>query len=112
VFDDGFEWRGKRKSYDGYEGMFVIASNNRTRPTVVDRDLTPLVEEDGKPYSGCYVNGTITLWSQDNQYGKRVNANLRAVQFVKDGDAFGVKPADAEDEFDVLDGDDDEDFLD
>jgi len=106
------EWRGKKKSYDGYEGMFVISSSNKTRPTVVDRDLTPLVEDDGKPYAGSYVNASITLWTQDNQYGKRVNANLRAVQFVKDGDAFGVRPADAEEEFDVLDGDDDDDFLD
>jgi len=105
------KYRGKPKEYDGYEGMFVLSSSNRTRPTVVDRDLTPLVEDDGKPYAGCYVNASITLWTQDNQYGKRVNANLRAVQFVRDGDAFGIRPADAEEEFDVLDGDDD-DFLD
>lgn len=105
------KWRGKPKTYDGYEGMFVISSSNKTRPTVVDRDLTPLAETDGKPYAGCFVNATITLWVQDNQYGKRVNANLRAVQFVSDGDAFGVRPVDAEEEFDVLDGDDD-DFLD
>jgi hypothetical protein len=106
------KWRGKAKEYDGYEGMFVISSSNKNRPTVVDRDLTPLVEGDGRPYAGCYVNASITLWTQDNQYGKRVNANLRAVQFVRDGDAFGVRPADAEEEFDVLDGDDDDDFLD
>lgn len=106
------EWRGKKKTYDGYEGMFVISSSNQSRPTVVDRDLTQLVEEDGKPYAGSYVNASITLWVQDNQFGKRVNANLRAVQFVKDGEAFGVRPADAEEEFDVLDGDDDDDFLD
>ena len=49
-----------------------------------------------------------------NEFGKRINANLRAVQFVKDGEAFGVKPVDAEDEFDVLEGDaagGDDDFL-
>jgi hypothetical protein len=106
------KWRGKPKTYDGYEGMFVISSANTTRPTVVDRDRTPLTEADGKPYSGAYVNGSITLWVQDNKYGQRINANLRAVQFVKDGEAFGVRPADAEEEFDVLDGDDDDDFLD
>lgn len=107
-----FKWRGKPKTYDGYEGMFVISSANTTRPTVVDRDRSPLTDADGKPYSGCFVNGSITLWVQDNSYGKRINANLRAVQFVKDGEAFGVRPADAEEEFEVLDGDDDDDFLD
>lgn len=106
-----FKWRGKPKDYDGYEGKFSIASSNRTRPTVVDRDLTPIIFEDGKIYSGVYVNGSISLWVQDNNYGKRINANLRAVQFVRDGDAFGVKPVDAEDEFDVVE-DSDDDFLD
>ena len=109
-----FEWRGKKKDYDGYEGMFYVTSANKTRPTVVDRDRSPLAEEDGKPYSGAFVNGSITLWVQDNEFGKRINANLRAVQFVKDGEAFGVKPVDAEDEFDVIDDidGDGEDFLD
>lgn len=95
------------KEYDGYEGMFYISSANKTRPTVVDRDRSPLVAEDGKPYAGCYVNGTITLWAQDNEYGQRVNANLRGVQFLKDGEAFGVKPVDADEEFDEIE---DEDF--
>lgn len=106
------KWRGKEKEYDGYEGMFYISSSNQTRPTVVDRNNDPLVEEDGKPYAGCYVDGSITLWTQDNEYGKRVNANLRAVRFRKDGDAFGRKPVDADEEFDILDDEDDDDFLD
>lgn len=93
------------KDYDGYEDMFYVSTSNKTRPTVVDRHRTPLTEEDGKPYSGCYVNGSITLWSQDNEYGQRVNGNLRAVQFVKDGEAFGVKPVDAEEEFDEIEDD-------
>ena len=105
------EWRGKKKSYDGYEGMFYITSANTTRPTVVDQQRAPLVEADGKPYAGCFVNATITLWVQDNSFGKRVNANLRGVKYVRDGEAFGVKPVDAEDEFDVVDTDDlDDDF--
>jgi hypothetical protein len=102
--------KGDKKDYDGYAGMWFITSNNRTRPAVVARDMSPLVEEDGKPYAGCYVNATITLWVQDNEFGKRINANLRAVQFAKDGDAFGVEPVSVDDEFDVLE--DDDDFLD
>jgi hypothetical protein len=91
-----------KSEYDGYAGMWYIASNNKTRPTVVGRRREPLVEKDGKPYAGCYVNGSITLWAQDNSFGKRINANFRAVQFDRDGEAFGVKPVDAEDEFDEL----------
>jgi tripartite-type tricarboxylate transporter receptor subunit TctC len=55
---------------------------------VVGRKLEVLTEDDNKPFAGCYVNATIRLWAQDNQYGKRINAQLRAVQYVKDGAAF------------------------
>jgi len=38
------------------------------------------------------------LWAQDNQFGKRVNAELLGVQFVRDGEPFGGgKPATPED---------------
>lgn len=97
------------KTYDGYEGKFYLTSANRTRPPIVDRDgKSPLIEADGKPYAGCYVNATVTLWVQDNKWGKRVNANLLAVQFVKDGEAFGIKPVDVEEEFEDIEDEDSE----
>jgi Protein of unknown function (DUF2815) len=94
---------GEQKSYDGYEGMFFVTSANTTRPTVVDRNRNPVAESDAQaPYSGSYVIGSVTLWLQNNAYGKRINANLRAVQFVKDGPAFGVAPVKADEEFEAL----------
>ena len=94
------------KTYDGWEGMFYVSASRRVaegRPTIVDRDRTPLSEPDGKPYPGCYVNATVTLWTQDNQYGKRINANLRGIQFVRDGDSFGGgSSVRADDEFDIV----------
>lgn len=94
---------GDDKSYDGYAGMMYVACHNKVRPTVVNRRREPVAEgEPGAPYSGCYVNAKVTLWGQDNSYGKRVNANLRSVQFVKDGAAFGIAPVDADDEFEAL----------
>jgi hypothetical protein len=98
------------KVYDGYENAVYIRAGNTKRVTIVDRDLTPLVEEDGKPYAGCYVNATLSLWAQDNQFGKRVNGSLRAVQFVKDGESFGAGPVDAASEFDALDDADSDDI--
>ena len=89
---------------DGYAGNFYLNANNKTRVTVVDRDRTLLVQADGKPYGGCYVNASIELWAQDNaQHGKRINASLRGVQFVKDGEAFAGGGIANEDEFDDLD---------
>lgn len=94
--------KGDDKEYDGYSGMVYLTSSNKTRPTVVDRNRSPLTEADGKPYAGCFVNATVTLWAMNNEFGKRINANLRGIQFVRDGEAFGVKPVDAEAEFEAL----------
>ncbi len=99
-FGDGDK---KDKIPDGYVGMFYVNTANTTRPAVANRTGNPVVEGDPQtPYSGCYVNATITLWAQNNRYGKRINGNLRGVQFVKDGEAFGQAPVSAESEFDAL----------
>lgn len=90
----------------GYEGNLFINASNKTRPLIIDRDKTPLDSADGKPYAGCYVNASIELWAQDNSFGKRVNASLRGVQFLKDGDAFAGGGAASDDEFDDLATDD------
>lgn len=85
---------------DGFDDsvVFFNASNTK-RPGVYDRDRTPLTEQDPKPYAGCYVNAVVEFWAQDNQYGRRINASLRGVQFVQDGEAFGggAGPAEADD---------------
>jgi hypothetical protein len=99
-----------KSEYDGFAGMLYINARNKTRPTVVDRDRTPLVKADGKPYSGCYVNASIELWAQDNKYGKHINASLRGVQFLRDGDAFAGGGAASEDEFENLSEGADADF--
>ncbi|MFZ6767791.1 DUF2815 family protein [Undibacterium sp. Di26W] len=96
-----------KADYDGFPGNLFISARNKSRPSVFDRDKTPLTQADGKPYSGCYVNVSIELWAQDNSYGKRVNASLRGVQFYRDGDAFAGGGAASEDEFEAEDGADD-----
>jgi Protein of unknown function (DUF2815) len=92
-----------KSEYEGFEGNLYVSTRSRVRPSVFDGQRQELTEADGKPYSGCYVNASIELWAQDNSYGKRINAQLRGVQFLRDGDAFagGGKAADAE-EFDDL----------
>ena len=80
---------GEDKAYEGYDGQMFISASSKRQPEIIDRDKSPLVELDDKPYSGCYVNAVIGLWVQDNQYGKRVNANLDVIQFQSDGERFG-----------------------
>lgn len=101
--DKGALHDGDSKSaYAGFEGNLFVSARSKTRPLVIDRDKTPLVERDGRPYGGCFVHASIELWAQDNAYGKRINASLRGVQFARDGDAFGGGGAATADEFDDL----------
>jgi Protein of unknown function (DUF2815) len=92
---------GDRKDYEGYDGHFYLRSSNSVRPLTIDRARNPITEADGKLYSGCYVNANITLWPQDNKWGKRINSNLRGVQFFRDGEAFSGGQAGNVDEFEA-----------
>lgn len=91
-----------KAEYAGYEGNFFISARNATRPLVIDADKSQLTEQDGKPYAGCYVNASIDVWAQDNNYGKRINASLSGVQFYRDGDAFVGGGAASSSDFDDL----------
>lgn len=99
---------GDLVDYDGYADHFSIKASSKKRPLVIDRDKAPLVEEDGRPYSGCYVNASVELWAQNNNYGKRINCTLLAVQFFKDGVPFGDGATGSLSDFDAF-GDDDSD---
>ena len=76
------------------EDVYYVNASNDNRPQVVDRGRHPITEEDDVVYGGCYVNAVIRLWPQNNKWGRRINASLEAVQFVKDGERFGRKPLD------------------
>lgn len=91
-----------------YEGKMTIKASTKKRPLVIDRDKSPITEDDNVVYAGCYVNAILTLWPQNNNFGKRVNAQLDGVQFVRDGEPFGDGGISA-DAFDAF-GDDDEMF--
>lgn len=96
---------GDAKGYDGYEGNWALSTTRpqeKGRPLVVDQSKNPLVAADGKPYAGCYVNASVELWAQDNQYGKAIRATLLGVQFLRDGDAFGGGSAPDPEDFEEI----------
>ena len=96
---------GDDVEYDGYAGCYSIKCSTKKRPIVIDRDRSPLTEDDGKPYGGCYVNASIDLWVQNNAYGKRVNSTLLAVQFFKDGAPFSDGSTGDVNDFDLFEDD-------
>jgi hypothetical protein len=98
---------GDETEYDGFQGCFSLKAGNNKRPTAIDRDRSPLSESDERIYSGCRVNAIISLWAQDNQFGKRVNATLMGVQFFADDEPFEGGRSASADDFDAFDADED-----
>lgn len=89
---------GDTKDYDGYENKMAFKAASTKRVPVIDRDRTPLTEDDDKVYAGCYVNAIVSLWYSDHpKGGKQILGNLLGVQFYRDGEAFGAKMASVDD---------------
>lgn len=78
-----------------YEGHWVVSANEKTPPRLRDRRgnrIDPAWFGTARYpfFPGCIVNILINPWFMNNKYGKKVNANLVAVQFVMDdGIVFG-----------------------
>lgn len=101
---------GEGDVYSGYENMMFVSASNLKRPQVLNRDKTPLTEEDNVVYGGCYVDAVVSVWATADKKlgGNGVFCTLEVVRFRKDGEPFGAAPVDADDYLDDLDDDDDD----
>lgn len=95
-----------KDQWDGFAGNYVVGAHSQASnpPRLLDGRKKELPRDTGVIYPGCYVNASIEFWAQDNQYGKRINAQLRGVQFHSDGDSFGAGSAASPDEFGEVEG--------
>jgi hypothetical protein len=86
------------------EGHWVISASENVdnKPDVFNRDMSPINPKDGILYAGCIVNIKIKPWKQDNSWGKKVNANLLAVQYVGEGTRFGTERPDTAEGFETV----------
>lgn len=98
-----------KANYAGFEGNKYVSTRSDKRPNVYGKDGSQLSEDDGVIYSGCYGHVIVEVWAQDNQYGKRINAQITGVMFTRDGDSFGggATPATADDFADLSAAEDD-----
>ena len=86
-----------KASKEGFLGnYFISAGAKQERPPMLlhkylgaDGKVQRLPRPNNVIYSGCYANVQLQFWAQENQYGKRINADVLAVQFVADGTSFG-----------------------
>lgn len=82
--------------------MYVVSASENAQPVTRDASaekVTDKAEIARLMVGGNYANIFIRPWAQNNAYGKKINANLIAGQFVKKGEPFGEGRIDDEDVF-------------
>lgn len=95
-------------------GHWTVSAREERRPGVRDADNSKMrddAEIREKFYGGAFGTILIRPWYQSNTYGKRVNAGLSAIQFVKHGEAFGegrISDDEIDDTFESHESDDDD----
>jgi hypothetical protein len=98
---------------DEYEGMWTVNASETKRPVLKNQRKETLSVEEAEElfFAGCWGTLLIRPWWQDNKFGKRLNANLISVQYVRTDTAFGEgrisedEVDEALDELEDVDGD-------
>ena len=89
------------------EGSVMINFKSNTAPGIVDKRAKPLMDRK-EIYSGCKMRVSFGVWPYDTDGSKGVTLLLNNVQKAGDGPKLAGR-ADAEEEFESIDGDDDSD---
>lgn len=82
-------------------GHWLVSVRSNTPPGVVDAQRNRIPAET--VYSGSYVRAALSCFTYDYNGKKGVSFGLNNVQFIKDGEAFGGRASDPEDDFDDFD---------
>lgn len=67
-----------------YKDMMFINANSTRRPSIVDKDLNPIMSQD-EFYSGCYGRASISFYAFNVQ-SKGIAAGLNNLQKLEDGE--------------------------
>jgi Protein of unknown function (DUF2815) len=89
------------------DGSLMITFKSNTAPGIVSRRATPITDER-EIYPGCKMRVSFGVWPYDTDGSKGVTLLLNNVQKAGDGPRLAGR-ADAEEEFESIDGDDDSD---
>ena len=109
--------KGEDTSRTEYDGYWIVSSNSKGKPIVMAANgKTQITSEEECPiYAGCRVTAKLRIWAQDNKWGKRINADLVAIQFFADDeplDGSHVPVEEAMEGFEGVGGGDDDFDLD
>ena len=74
----------ERSDDPAYEGMRFSNANSTRKPTIVDKDLNPIMSQE-EFYSGCYGRASINFYAFNVQ-SKGIAAGLQNLQKLEDGE--------------------------
>lgn len=74
----------ERPDDPAFENCFFINANSNRKPSIVDRDLNPIMEKE-EFYSGCYGRASINFYAF-NVSSKGIAAGLNNLQKLEDGE--------------------------
>lgn len=74
----------ERSDDPAFEGMYFINANSQRKPSIVDKDLNPIMSRD-EFYSGCYGRASINFYAF-NVSSKGIAAGLNNLQKLEDGE--------------------------
>lgn len=90
-----------------YEDHMFMSVSSKTKPGIVDQNVDPIMDST-EIYSGCYARVSINAFAYNTQGNRGISFGLNHVQKLADGDFLGGRSR-AEDDFDAVDVEDDED---
>ena len=93
-----------------YENSYFINATSQEQPGIVDRKRVKITDPQAI-YSGCYIRASINIYPFNANGNRGIAAGLSNIQFWEDGEPLNGRVR-AEDEFDALDDEDTDDFLD
>lgn len=101
----------ERDEDENYQNAMFFNCSSKTPPNIVDQQVNPILDRT-EVYSGCYANVSVTFYAFNVNGNRGVAAGLGNIQKVRDGEPLGGARVKAEDEFETLDFEtDDDDFL-
>ncbi len=89
-----------------YAGHYFFNCSSFQKPGILDRSRRPIVDPS-EVYSGCYARVSVNFYAFNKGGGKGIGVGLNNVQKLRDGEPLSGRSR-AEDDFDALDGEDDE----
>ena len=76
---------------------------------MVDKNVQPILDQS-EVYSGCYGRISVNFYGFNSNGNRGIAAGLGNIQKLRDGESLGGR-TNAEDDFDAVEVDDEEDFL-